>query len=36
MKTSKHLGQSVSMVILLALTSVGVIGIIAMQSGALR
>jgi hypothetical protein len=36
MKTSKHLGQSVSMFLLLALSSVGVIGIIAMQSGALR
>jgi hypothetical protein len=35
MKTSNHLGQSLSMVVLLALTSAGVIGIIAMQSGAL-
>jgi hypothetical protein len=32
MKASKHLGQSITLGALLVLTSVGVIGLIAMQS----
>ncbi len=36
MKTTRHLGQSVSLVVLFALTSVGILGLMAFQSGALR
>jgi hypothetical protein len=35
MKTQKHLGQSISLGLLLALTSVGVISLIAIQSNVL-
>jgi hypothetical protein len=35
MKTSNHLGQSLSMFGLFALASAGIIGLLAMQSGAL-
>jgi hypothetical protein len=36
MKTAKHLGQSFSLVALMALASVGVIGLMVMQSGAMQ
>lgn len=36
MKSAKHLGQSLSMGLLLAVSSLGVVSLIAMQSGALR
>jgi hypothetical protein len=34
-KTSRHLGQSVTMGALFALTSIGIVSLIAMQSGSL-
>jgi len=35
MKAEKHLGQSLSMVLVLAIASLGMVALIAVQSGAL-
>jgi hypothetical protein len=36
MKSSQHLGQSLSMGLLLVVSSIGIVGLVALQSGALR
>lgn len=35
-KTNNHLGQSISMGLLFLVTSIGIIGLITLQSGALK
>ncbi len=36
MKSSKHLGQSFGMGLLLVVSSLGIVGLMTLQSGALR
>jgi hypothetical protein len=36
MKSSKHLGQSLSMGLLLFVSSIGIVGLMAFQSGAFK